>query len=139
MKSSMVQKKLEYVRYRILLKKYRKKLRTLNYAYANGNVKLSKLKIIEKRKQQLLTSQIEQVSLHKKPIRIKHYLAVEDAKKAISIEEGKMKNNRNEVRKVKYKLKVWTKLAHSSYEAYGVLLQEYKLAAKTANIKPSYS
>ena len=130
MKSSMMQKKLEYARYRILLKKYRKKLRTLNYAYANGNVKLSKLKINEKRKQQLLTSQIEQVSLHKKPIRIKHYLAVEDAKKAISMEEGKMKNNRNEVRKVKHKLKVWTKLAHSSYETYGVLLQEYKLAQK---------
>ena len=41
-----------------------------------------------------------------------------------------MKNNRNEVRKVKHKLKVWTKLARSSYEAYGILLQEYKLAEK---------
>ena len=89
MKSSMVQKKLVYVKRRILLKKYRKKLRTLDHAYANSNVKLSKLKIIKKRKQQLLTSQIEQVALHKKPIRIKHYLAAEDAKKAVSIEEGK--------------------------------------------------
>ena len=62
----MVQKKLVYVKRRILLKKYRKKLRTLDHAYANGNVKLSKLKIIKKRKQQLLTSQIEQSGIAQK-------------------------------------------------------------------------